>query len=250
MHRLRPKLPNFFSSGSPYLGHPLLTAERSRREIDHVLAETAAVPNQKILDAGCGFGRHALVLAEAGYDVTAIDPSEVMLDAASMAAQTADLSIEFLQCRAGDLTDKDCFEGAICLFTTFGQVGPDGEDGGLLAALHRALKPGSWLALEVPQREAYLGQMAAQDRFESPERTTRITRSFDAEQGIVSERFSISAQNDRREFLLEYRLFSAIEIRQALEQSGFTNLRDFGGYQAGERQDSDPFMLWLAEKGR
>jgi SAM-dependent methyltransferase len=41
-----------------------------------------AEPPADVLDAACGYGRHSLVLAEAGYRVTGVDRSAVLLDEA------------------------------------------------------------------------------------------------------------------------------------------------------------------------
>ena len=79
--------PNFFSPGSPYLDHPLLTPERTAAEIDFVLAQTALPPGARLLDVGCGPGRHSLELARRGYQVMGIDPSGAMIAAAKRTAK-------------------------------------------------------------------------------------------------------------------------------------------------------------------
>ena len=68
---------NFFDDGSPYLGHPLLTAERTATEIDEVERLTGSVSG-RVLDIGCGFGRHSIELASRFADVTGIDPSSTI----------------------------------------------------------------------------------------------------------------------------------------------------------------------------
>lgn len=51
----------------------------------------------RVLDAGCGTGFLALLLADAGHDVTGIDLSDRMLTAARLAADAAGLSVRFSQ---------------------------------------------------------------------------------------------------------------------------------------------------------
>src|SRR5690349_21285171 len=41
-----------------------------------------AAPEHEVLDVGCGFGRHCVPLAEAGYRVTGVDRSQTLLDEA------------------------------------------------------------------------------------------------------------------------------------------------------------------------
>src|SRR5512133_1250423 len=70
----------------------------------------------KLLDAGCGTGRHVLALARAGYAVTGLDASRDMLAVAqtklarqSLAAHLVRGQLQCLPFRAGS------FDGALCL---------------------------------------------------------------------------------------------------------------------------------------
>jgi ubiquinone/menaquinone biosynthesis C-methylase UbiE len=64
--------------------------------------------NLKILDAGAGFGRFSIPLAEAGHKVVHLDISPKMLEAAFMTAQSRGITtIEFIQ---GSIDDLSCFE--------------------------------------------------------------------------------------------------------------------------------------------
>ena len=54
---------------------PFLDDERTRAEALGAVALAGSSRAAEVLDAPCGFGRHALVLAEAGYRVTGADRS-------------------------------------------------------------------------------------------------------------------------------------------------------------------------------
>ena len=69
----------------------------------------------RILDIGCGTGRHSIELAKRGYNVTGIDLSDSMLNRAKEKAMTENLSIEFQQQDARDLTFKHEFDLVIML---------------------------------------------------------------------------------------------------------------------------------------
>ena len=60
--------PNFFRDNSPFLRHPLLTAERTAAEIDFLTPRLGITPTDRVLDIGCGFGRHSIELARRGFD--------------------------------------------------------------------------------------------------------------------------------------------------------------------------------------
>ena len=119
--------PNFFSTGSPFLSHPLLTSERSAAEVDFVLDHTKLTSDEIILDVGCGFGRHSIELAQRGYRSVGIDPSKAMIKAAQERAVNAGVQTKFIQVKGEDFSSAGKFDAAICLFTTLGQINSETE---------------------------------------------------------------------------------------------------------------------------
>lgn len=57
-------------------------AQHSRQEAQFIAAISGEQPGASILDFGCGTGRHALELAEMGFDVTGIDYLDVLIERA------------------------------------------------------------------------------------------------------------------------------------------------------------------------
>ena len=131
--------PNFFEVGSPFLKHPLLTAERTSAEIDFILAQLALPDGARVLDVGCGFGRHSIELARRGFAVTGIDPSAAMIDAARERDEGDLVNFEVIS--AEKYTTSDPFDAVICLFTTLGQITGESDNVELLLSIGDALKP-------------------------------------------------------------------------------------------------------------
>lgn len=69
----------------------------------------------KILDVGCGTGRHAIELTKRGYSVTGIDLSESQLVLAREKAKNENLKINFLQHDARNLPFNEEFDVTIML---------------------------------------------------------------------------------------------------------------------------------------
>ncbi len=69
----------------------------------------------KILDIGCGTGRHSIELKKRGYDVTGVDLSDSLLNRARQKAMQESLKIEFLKLDARELSFKDEFGLAIII---------------------------------------------------------------------------------------------------------------------------------------
>ncbi len=84
-------------------------------ECDFIEKEINNDNSLKILDVGCGTGRHAIELSNRGYIVTGIDLSETQLARARQKAESHNLKIDFQKQDARNLTFIDEFDVAIML---------------------------------------------------------------------------------------------------------------------------------------
>ena len=84
-------------------------------ECDFIEAELGPDKSVRILDVGCGTGRHAIELTKKGYAVTGIDLSEAQLKKANEKAVRAGLKIDFQQQDARDLLFEEEFDVAIMI---------------------------------------------------------------------------------------------------------------------------------------
>jgi SAM-dependent methyltransferase len=104
--------------------------------VSRLISQYAANPVRTILDLGCGTGRHAILLAGRGFDVTGVDQSEAMLARARerVASQEEGLGVKFVR---GDVRDVDLgheYDAALMMFNVLGYMWNNND---LLAALRR-----------------------------------------------------------------------------------------------------------------
>jgi SAM-dependent methyltransferase len=84
-------------------------------EVDFIEHEIQHNKTLKILDIGCGTGRHSIELAKRGYDVTGIDLSESMLAKARLNATDQNVKVNFMLGDARNLPFENNFELAIMI---------------------------------------------------------------------------------------------------------------------------------------
>jgi 2-polyprenyl-3-methyl-5-hydroxy-6-metoxy-1,4-benzoquinol methylase len=84
-------------------------------EVDFIEKEINFNKSLKILDLGCGTGRHSIELKKRGYNVTGVDLSEAQLKRAKEKSAEAGLKINFIQMDARKLTFKGEFDMIIML---------------------------------------------------------------------------------------------------------------------------------------
>jgi ubiquinone/menaquinone biosynthesis C-methylase UbiE len=115
-------------------------------ECDFIENEIGFNKKFRILDIGCGTGRHSIELSKRGYHITGIDLSDSMLNRAKEKAKKFNLTINFLKCDARDLPFSDQFDLAIMLCEgAFPLMETDEMNFAILANAARSLKQGGKL---------------------------------------------------------------------------------------------------------
>jgi SAM-dependent methyltransferase len=145
------------------------------QEVDFLVRDLELHPGVRVLDVGCGPGRHAYELARRGIVVHGIDISERFVELARADAPEG-ATFERLDARA--LATEPRFAGAfdvvICLCQgAFGLMTANGDDEVVLQGMARSLRPGGRLALS-----AFSGYFAVK-YFEDA--------TFDADTGVNHE---------------------------------------------------------------
>ena len=111
-------------------------------ECDFIEKELQFNKTLKILDVGCGTGRHAIELTKRGYNVTGIDLSKSQLKRAKEKAKSAGLSIDFQHQDARNLSFDSEFDVVIMLCEGgFSLMETDEMNYEILKNVTKSLKP-------------------------------------------------------------------------------------------------------------
>lgn len=112
-------------------------------EVDFIEQEIGHRKTARILDIGCGTGRHAIELTRRGYTVTGVDLSESQLKRAREKAQALGLAVSFHCLDARTLPFENEFDLAIMLCEgSFPLMETDEMNFEILKGATRALKAG------------------------------------------------------------------------------------------------------------
>ena len=201
-----------------------------------------------LLDVPCGFGRHSVPLARAGYRVVAVDRSQALLDEARRRGGGERWpKLVRADYRELPLPDES-FDAALNLFSSLGYLG-DEDDTKVLAEIRRVLRPGGRLVIEIMHRDALVlrfrdtgWHMVGEGRLLLEQRT------FDPAAGVAQTTQTLvepSGERDSRTFSL--RVYTATELLAMLDRAGFAESRSYGDL-AGGAFASDSRLVIVARR--
>jgi ubiquinone/menaquinone biosynthesis C-methylase UbiE len=207
--------------------------EQTEEEALGAVRAAQVEPGSEVLDCPCGFGRHSIVLARAGYNVTGADRSQVLLDEARR--QAGETELELVQADYRELPfEAACFDAVLNLFTALGYVGKEG-DVRALAEFRRVLRPGGRLVVETMQRDrlARIFQPRTWDRL--PTGFVLEERSFDQAEGTVQASFIyVKSSGEQVEYPYTIQCYTASELVEMVRAAGFENVECYGGWEHEE----------------
>lgn len=199
-----------------------------------LLGGQTSLSGRRVLDMGCGPGRHLECLCELGARGVGLDRSTALLSAArrrftkgaSVALVRADLAAPPFASRA--------FDGVTSFFTTFG-YDTEERDQLMLHEAARVLVGGGFLLLDVLNRDVVLASEApAETRRSSGDVRIFERRRFDDGGRRVVKRVTIEPAEGGAP-LADYEervtLYEADELREMVAAAGLVVRREWGSYE-------------------
>lgn len=194
--------------GAAYLRNAF--TKGTEQEVGFLVDALGLTDGQRVLDVGCGPGRHALALARRGLRVTGVDlsPDFVGLARGSAATEGLDATFEVLDVRA--LAFDGEFDAAICLCQGgFGLLGGH-DEGEVFGRIVRSVRVGGAIALSA---------------FHAPFAIRHLEdgETFDPATGVLHEIATVRNEDgDERPFDLWTTCFTARELELLAAGAGIT----------------------------
>ena len=229
---------------------PFLTPQATQAEAEFVIDSMGLQPGAQVLDVGCGYGRHAMELAARGFHVVGLDLSTPLLVRGGEEAMRRGLEINFVR---GDMRELDFdsqFDGAYCMFSTFGYF-DDETNKKTIANIARALKPGGRVMIEILNRDYVIADLPTRVWWEGE----GCVVLEEVELNYFSSRIQVNRSvvfDDGRQLEQEIsvRAYSLHEVGKLMHAAGFRVLEVSGGYQTRGRffGNQSRHIIVLAER--
>jgi len=146
---------SIFGDDYLYFHGPDLTDERSQAESAEIIETLELQPGSRVLDAPCGHGRIANLLAQHDLVVSGLDSSEIFLARAQADAAHLGAAPRYVLGDLRQLPFEQEFDAVLCWYTSFGYFS-DRENQEVLAEFRRVLVPGGRVLIETIHHDAFV----------------------------------------------------------------------------------------------
>ncbi len=216
--------PAFWRELEPFLfSHEAIASADD--EVSDLLEWLEPPAGGRLLDAGCGIGRHLIPFARRGFRVVGVDSVDDFRRRARQRLLSAGLPGDV---RAHDffggtpMVDADGgFDAILCAFALIGYADDPVHDVLLTRELLGLLKPQGRFLLETRHPDASFGRI----KHNSPAGMLIEDRRFDRPSNTLHTTWTVTRGGRQREFRSRLRVYSASDLRGLLEVCGFQNVR-------------------------
>ena len=229
---------------------PIFSLERDRHEVARLIDILGLPTGARVLDVPCGQGRHAHLLAEAGYRVDGLDYSEHLLKLARKRGTGSSLHYTRGDMRRMPSRWAKRFDAVVNLFTSFGFFADPRDDMKVVSEFARVLKPGGLLVWHGGSRDGVMSRFLSRDWWRTEDGTMiGHERSFDPLSGILTIESSWSGGTHRAgNRTHRIRLYTASRLAEMCASAGLIVEQAWSGFDDKPLSRTSGEMLLLARK--
>ena len=201
-----------------------------------------------ILDVPCGQGRHAHLLAEAGYKVQGLDYSQDLLNVARKRGTGPGLRYTRGDMRRLPKQWTRRFDAVLNLFTSFGFFTHPADDARVAKEFARVLRPGGVLIWHGASRDGVMSRFLARDWWTSGNTVFAQEREFDPLSGLLTVRSTSTSGKRRATREHSIRLYTASRLAELFAQNGLVVEQAYDSFSDRPLRRASSEMMLVARK--
>lgn len=197
-----------------------------------------------LLDLACGKGRHSLILAEKGYNVTGADLSVNSIMAArkfereNLKFRVQDMRIPF--------ADGE-FDAILNLFTSFGYFDDLADNQKVLGAIRKMLKTDGILVIDFMNSERVIKSLVRSESKEVEGIIFHINRKYDGSH--IFKNISFTDGEDSYNYTERVQALMLSDFKSLLQSEGFEIICTFGDFDLNQFDaDTSDRLILIAKR--
>ena len=202
---------------------------------------------KKVLDVATGTGFHSVQLLRAGFEVTSVDGSPVMLAKAFENARKRGYILRTIQAdwRWLNRDVHDLYDAVICLGNSFTHLHEDNDRRKSLAEYYATLRHDGVLVLDQRNYDALLDQdiTPTHNYYYCGEDVKAAPEHID--DSLARFKYSFS---DGSEFHLNMFPLRKAYVQQLMREVGFQHIETYGDFKETYKESTPDFFIHVAEK--
>jgi SAM-dependent methyltransferase len=228
---------------------PIFTAERARHDVARVIEVLGLPLGARVLDVPCGQGRHAHLLAGAGYRVDGLDYSRDLLARAQRHGTGPTLRYHRGDMRRLPARWTGRFDAVVNLFTSFGFFDDPADDARVLAEFARVLRPGGTVVWHGGNRDGVMARFLSRDWWHTENGTlVAQERQFDPLSGLLTVSSHWRGPGGAGEREHRIRLYTPTALAKLMAGAGLIVEQAFDGWTPAPVSRRSGEMLLVARK--
>lgn len=200
--------------------------------VNLIINRTELKPGSFLLDAGCGAGRHSILLAEKGFNVTGFDLSTTLLNKAKEEAAKKNTKIHLLRADFRTITFKQKFDAVLNLFTSFGYFEDDDDNFHFIKEAHSFLKENGLYVFDFMNISYLKNNIICQSEKILSNKKIKEIRNISG--GRVNKEIIITSEECEERYCESVKLYSKDVIENKFLSYGYRIKNIFGNYSGEE----------------
>jgi SAM-dependent methyltransferase len=226
----------------------------TRREVGRLIEILGVPVGARILDVPCGQGRHAALLADAGYRVDGLDYSRYLVGqarAANLPERRRTVRFHRGDMRALPSAWTGRFDAVINVGTSFGFFRHPAGDAQALGEFARVLAPGGTFVWQGANRDGVMARFLSRDWWPTSDGALMgHRRRFDPLSGLLTVETEWRGPASVGERTYHLRLYTATRLAELLADVGLIVEQVFSGWTDRPLTRRAGEMLLVARKSR
>ena len=240
----------FFTGVNCELWERAATPEWTEQEVTFLIKALLVKPGDRILDIPCGNGRHAISLAQKGFQMCGVDLSQEFIEKLQAKLNAENLPMEVIHANILTVSLNGTFNGAYCLGNSFGYFNKQGMKT-FIEKVANALSRGARFIINSGMVEecSILTTFKEHRAYTLGDLTMEIKNTY-----VKKDRYMISeltfSGKDRPTEVHAYKhyVYSLDEIKQLLQENNLKTIAVYSSTDEAEFRKGDHQIYLVAEK--